>query len=206
MFEYSSTSSAKTVNLPDPCLAASHRLHKALKRLVCEIEASGDSSIAPSQPLPVDKFLAGMVKRRNAPRVVYKPRRLKDKIWTESTTAYLYHGIEGAFVRAGRIPGENHPGYANELRDLRTWVQDQINDPARPLPEHFVAKTARYFAVGFLGERRSQRIPILHSIARNHPLDDGHLQILRNWLDQKANNKGPQNQLCSVFVGLLAKR
>jgi hypothetical protein len=71
--------------------------------------------------LPVDDFLEAMIGRKNAPRIIFSPKRLSSELWTESVTAFVYAGIEQAFVAAGRVPGANASGYADELRELKVW-------------------------------------------------------------------------------------
>lgn len=80
------------------------------------------------------------------------------------------------------MPGANASGYADELRKLKVWVEDQIRAPERPLPAHFVTKTARLFASGFLEERRPQRVPLLQSIAQDHPSNEDLLRQLGKWI------------------------
>jgi hypothetical protein len=93
-------------------------MHEALKNLAAKIEAAHDPKVAPDCLLPVDKILADMVTRKNAPRIVYVARPHPGQLWTGSTTTFVYAGIEQAFTTAGMMPGGNSAGYVKELKSL----------------------------------------------------------------------------------------
>lgn len=164
------------------CLQASHRLHEALCDLGAEIDRTSDASVAPPRPLPIDDFLAEMGKRKNAPGIVINPKRLKDELWTESVTAFVYAGIERAFVAAGRMPGENTSGHTRELQNLIAWVNRQLDEPRSEVPDFFAVKTARLFASGILKDRREERIEVLHRIRDASPSDCSDLFQLKAWV------------------------
>lgn len=168
----------------EACLIAAEQVQRKLLALARKIDRLQDPSVAPNNPLPVDDFLSGMVKRENAPRIIFSPRRLKDKIWTESTTAYVYAGIEAAFERAGRLPGGNRSGHVRELRNLKTWIENQEKDPSRAVPKYFVQNTALLFSKGILEERRKDRIEVISDIGHFSPSRRSDLAQLKKWLDE----------------------
>jgi hypothetical protein len=168
----------------DACLAAANKVHAFLKALADEIDRSGDPSIGPGTPLPVDVFLSEMVKRRNAPRIIFEPKRLKDQVWTESVTAYVYGSIEAAFVAAGKLPGGNRSGHVQKLRDLRVWIEQQERNPSRPAPKFFTQKTTMLFSKGILEERRKDRIEVIGNIEHCTPTRRGDLAKLKKWVEQ----------------------
>ena len=170
--------------IADRCLTAAEVVQRKLMSVAREVMRTGDPSVGPRNPLPVDDFLSGMVKRKNAPRLVFDPRRLKDHLWTESRTAYIYAGIERAFLMAGRLSSDNRSGHARKLKDLRAWVIQQQNDPGRKPPKHFVQETALLFSKGILEERRRERILVLQRIGSETPSSPADLEQLRQWIEE----------------------
>lgn len=168
----------------DACLIAAEQVQRKLMALAHKIDRMNDSSVSPNNPLPVDVFLGDMGTRRNAPRIVFEPRRLRDKLWTESVTAYIYAGIERAFTKAGLIPGDNRSGYACKLRELRVWVEEQERNLERKVPRHFAQKTALLFSKGILEERRRDRIGIISDIGHQIPPRRTDLAQLKTWVDE----------------------
>lgn len=166
------------------CLAAAERVSKRLKALATKIDETEDPSSLPDVQLPVDVFLAGMNKRKNAPRVIFKPRMLGNQLWTLSLEAYVYAGIEQAFTKAGLMPGGNRAGHRETLRELRFWVEAQEKNPNLAIPEHFLRRTNRIFVKGVLGERRQERVAVLMGIARHSPTKIEDLERLKNWIDE----------------------
>lgn len=166
----------------DSCLIAAEVIQR--KRLVLRqrINLMEDPRIEPRNPLPVDDFLAEMVTRVNAPRIVHQPERKGDHLWTQSVTDSVYAGIERAFVKAGLLPGSNRAGYKSQLKTLKNWTVSQERNPHRVLPRFFVQRTASLFAKGILKERRLERIGVLNQIARSLPTDLAALAQLREWI------------------------
>ncbi len=168
----------------EACLIAAEQVQRKLMALARKIDRLRDPSVGPDNPLPVDAFLTEMVKRKHAPRVVFQPRRLKDRLWTESLIAYVYAGIEKAFVRAGMLPGSNRSGHARELRRLLTWVRNQERQPERRVPKFFAEKTALLFSKGILEERRRERIAVIHRIRLCSPSVKSDLAQLKKWIEE----------------------
>lgn len=149
-----------------------------------------DPSVGPDNPLPVDIFLADMVKRVNAPRIILKLTRLKDHLLTESVTAYVYAGIEKAFVKAGQLPGSNRAGHKVKLKKLKAWVQRQARNPNRKIPKYFVQNNALLFANGILDKRRRERIVVLMNIQNSTQTAKSDLEQLDEWIEKDlANNR-----------------
>lgn len=177
------------------CLTASEQIQRKLLPLCRKIEQLQDPSVSPNNPLPVDTFLANMDKRVNAPRIVLKPKRLKNHLWTESVLAYVYASIEKAFVSAGRLPGSNRAGHKAELKKLKSWVQRQATSPTGTIPKDFVHKNALLFAAGILDERRQERIAVLMNIQNSSRTRESDLDQLEEWIehdlaDNRINIKG----------------
>lgn len=168
----------------EDCLIAAEQIQRKLMAICRKVEQLQDPSVAPNNPLPVDVFLAEMVKRVNAPRIIFQPKRLNNLLWTENVTAYVYAGIETAFVKAGRIPGSKRAGHKVKLEKLKAWVEEQEADPHRTVHEFFVQETALLFAAGILEERRRDRIAVLVSIQSCAPTEMLDLTQLAEWIDE----------------------
>lgn len=193
------------------CLTAAEQIQRKLLPLCRKIEQLQDPSVGPNHPLPVDNFLAKMDKRINAPRIVLKPKRLKDHLWTESVTAYVYAGIEKAFVRAGRLPGSNRAGHKAKLKELKSWAQQQATLPLSTIPKDFVRKNALLFAAGILDERREERIAVLMNIQNSSRTRKSDLDQLEEWIehdlaDNRINVKGRSQDYQKIaFANEIAK-
>lgn len=176
-------SNQRTANGED-CLIAAEQIQRKLMAICRKVERLQDPAVGPDNPLPVDDFLTAMKRRVNAPRIELEPKRLNNHLWTESVTAYVYAGIEKAFVKAGRLPGSNRAGHKAELEDLRAWVEEQEQAPSRKVPEFFVQKAALLFADGILGERRRDRIDVLMRINYCTPTGTSDLTQLKDWISE----------------------
>lgn len=168
----------------DSCLKAATRVQRRLMALGIEIDRLQDPKVYPADPLPVDIFLADMIKRKHAPRIVFTPKRLGDQLWTESIWAYVYAEIERAFVAAGRMPGGNRSGHVGELRTLRAWIEGQEECPSRGVPQFFTQKTTLLFSKGILEERRRDRIEVISNIEHHSPSEAPDLAQLKKWIDE----------------------
>lgn len=168
----------------EACLITAEQVQRKLMALRRKINRLQDSSVGPNNPLPVDVFLRGMSATKNAPRIVFTPRRLGDHLWTESILAYVYAGIERAFFAAGRMPGGNRAGHVNELNKLRTWVERQEKRPTLRMPKFFTQKTALLFSMGILEERRRDRIEVISNIEHFSPTRTADLAQLKTWIDE----------------------
>ena len=71
----------------DTGFPAAERLRERLVALADKIDETGDPSSLPDIQLPVDVFLTGMNKRKNAPRVTFKPKVKGSQLWTLSLEA-----------------------------------------------------------------------------------------------------------------------
>lgn len=168
----------------EDCLIAAEQIQRKLMAICRKVERLQDPKVGPNNPLPVDAFLAEMVTRVNAPRIIFQPKRLKDLLWTESMNAYVYAGIESAFVKAGRLPGSNRAGHNAELKKLKAWAMRQAKHPQLAVPKFFVQKSALLFAAGILKERRRDRIGILMNIQDHSPTKRSDLTQLVKWIDE----------------------
>ncbi len=168
----------------EACLIAAEQVQRKLMAIRRKIVRLNDPSVRPNNPLPVDDFLDGMVRRKSAPRIVFKPTRLGGYIWTESVKAYVYAGIERAFVKAGRLPGGNRSGHAKKLAKLRSWAEQQEKAASRLVPKHFVSRTALLFADGILEDRRRVRIDVVSRIGHSEITDMADLAQLKIWIDE----------------------
>lgn len=172
----------KTVDC-EACLIAAEQVQRKLMAIRRKVIAESDPGVRPNNPLPVDCFLDEMARRKNTPNVIFKPKRLGNHLWTENLTAYVYAGIERAFVKAGRQLGGNRSGYVKELTELRRWVERQQETPDQPVPKHFVTKTARIFAGGIMENRRLERIEVIQRIGRRQHSGKADLAQLLSWID-----------------------
>ncbi|MGR3635008.1 MAG: hypothetical protein ACU0BK_03685 [Shimia sp.] len=173
----------------EDCLISAEQIQRKLMAICRKIDQLQDPAAGPDNPLPIDIFLAEMVKRVNAPRIIFQPKRLNDLLWTESVTAYVYSGIERAFVKAGRLPGSKRAGHKTELEKLKAWVLRQTKNPYLKVPKFFVQKTALLFAAGILEERRPDRIEVLMSIQRCSPTEMSDLTQLTEWIDEDLTDR-----------------
>ena len=165
-------------------MIAAEQVQRKLIVLARKIDRNNDPSVRPNNPLPVDVFLSDMVKRKNAPRIKFRPRRLKGETWTESTTAYVYARIEAAFVKAGKLPGGNRSGQVRELQELKAWIEEQEKSPSRATPKYFTQKTTFLFTKGILEERRKDRIEVISNIEHCTPSRRADLAKLKEWVEQ----------------------
>lgn len=194
----------------DACLVAAERVRSHLLVLAGKIEREHDPWVDPDNPLPVDTFLSRMVRRTQAPKLTFKPRRLGRQIWTESLTAYVYAGIENAFVKAGKLPGGNRSGHMKKLRGLLIWIERQEQVPSRTVPRFFEQKTALLFSKGILEERRRDRIEVIGRIGERSPSDPTDLAQLKKWVsedlaDSRLRTKGrPVDYQKIVFAAEVA--
>ncbi len=167
----------------DACKEASTRLFQRFTTLTNRVEEKNNGSLRPDELLPVDVFLDEMVRRVNAPKIVFTPTRLKNKVWTENFHAYVYAQIEQAFWKAGQLRGGNRSGYIEKLKELRSWVVEQEKDPSQNHNKFFVQKTAFLFKKGILEDRRQERIGVLIDIDRRASTYLHDLARLKSWID-----------------------
>ncbi|MEQ9568158.1 MAG: hypothetical protein RLN85_20505, partial [Pseudomonadales bacterium] len=80
--------------------------------------------------------------------------------------------------------GGQRSGHKGELRKLKTWVERQEKDPGRPVPLHFVQKTALLFSKGILKDRRRTRIQTISNIGYSVPCEQTDLAQLKKWIDE----------------------
>jgi hypothetical protein len=195
----------------EDCLIAAEQIQRKLMAIKRKVEREQDATVGPNNPLPVDVFLDAMVKRVNAPRIIFQPKRLNDLLWTESLPAYVYACIERAFVKAGLLPGGKRAGHKAELQKLKRWVQRQKKNPDRKVPNHFVENTVRLFAPGILKDRRSERLSLLWKIRERAPTKLTDLNQLDAWIDEDLSSshlssKGrSKNQQKIAFANEIAK-
>lgn len=168
----------------EACLIAAEEVQRKLMSLRRKIERTGNPSVSPRNPLPVDIFLAEMATKVGAPLIIFEPRLLGSQIWTESVTAYVYAGIEQAFVTAGKLPGGNRSGHVRKLKELKAWVEKQEKDPSQKVPKGFVQETALLFSKGILKERRRERILTIQRIGYDMPVMLADLAQLKRWLEE----------------------
>ncbi len=174
---------SKSAAAADACLEAAHRMHHRLQDLILRVELEHDPSVGPAQPLPVDVFLAEMPNRKNAPQVIYRPKRLGSQQWTENLTCFVYGRIEQAFVSAGNLPGKDRAGQKANLEALKAWIDAQLLNPDRPVEPHFVQRISYLFRKGLMEDRRSHRIGTLLEIAETGPTSTTALSRLRSWVE-----------------------
>ena len=173
----------KTDVFSEYCLIAAEQIQIKLMAISRKIRKTKDLQARPSNPLLIDVLIDELKLEIRSPLSEFTPMQKKEVAWSRNSTAYLYAGIEHAFVKSGRLPGGNRSGYVKKLRKLRSWALKQIAKPDRPVPLGFVVRTNLLFACGILDERRNERALVILRLASEERSSESDLRQLLTWID-----------------------